>query len=360
MQKRTNTAKWNGTRWRIDVQKDGVRKSFYSSIKGRNGQREANKKADEWLDDNLINQNIKVSKLYIEYIKEKELNVGTSRYKNIQSIFNKWIINNIGNINVSNLTEQNLQDILNKQYKKGLSYKRIQETKIVLCDFMKFARKNNITKLIPENLEVNKRAYKGERTALQPTDIQKLFTSNKTTKFGVEVEDKFINIYRFITLTGLRRGEMLGLKWSDIQNNKIYIKRSVNEYREITEGKTANAKRTIPLTPIVKNLLSTIPKKSKYVFNDNKLSIRPNYITESFKKYAEYNHLSATKLHELRHTFISLTDSDLPLNTLKDIVGHSKTMNTVKTYGHTLDGEMEKANQIINNKFTEILESKFN
>ncbi len=35
-------------------------------------------------------------------------------------------------------------------------------------------------------------------------------------------------------------------------------------------------------------------------------------------------------------------------------------MNTVKTYGHTLDVEMEKANQIINNKFTEILENKFN
>ena len=55
-----------------------------------------------------------------------------------------------------------------------------------------------------------------------------------------------------------------------------------------------------------------------------------------------------------------IRDSDLPLNTLKNIVGHSKTMNTVKTYGHTLDGEMEKANQIINNKFTEILNGKYN
>ena len=39
MGRRTNTAAWNGKRWRIDVQKDGARKSFYSSKPGRTGQR---------------------------------------------------------------------------------------------------------------------------------------------------------------------------------------------------------------------------------------------------------------------------------------------------------------------------------
>ena len=47
MTTRTNSAKWTGTRWRIDVQKDGQRKSFYSSKTGRTGQREANAKADK-------------------------------------------------------------------------------------------------------------------------------------------------------------------------------------------------------------------------------------------------------------------------------------------------------------------------
>ena len=53
MSKRTNTAQWEEKyqRWRIAVQKDGVRKQFYSSTPGRTGQREANAKADRWLDD---------------------------------------------------------------------------------------------------------------------------------------------------------------------------------------------------------------------------------------------------------------------------------------------------------------------
>ena len=51
MSKRTNTAQWEEKyqRWRIAVQKDGVRKQFYSSTPGRTGQREANAKADRWL-----------------------------------------------------------------------------------------------------------------------------------------------------------------------------------------------------------------------------------------------------------------------------------------------------------------------
>ena len=59
---RVNTAIWmeSSQRWRIDVQKDGVRRSFYSSKPGRNGQREANRKADAWLDDGIEDQRMKV------------------------------------------------------------------------------------------------------------------------------------------------------------------------------------------------------------------------------------------------------------------------------------------------------------
>ena len=55
MGKRTNTAQWveSTQRWRVSVQKDGVRKQFYSNKPGRTGQREANAKADAWLDDGI-------------------------------------------------------------------------------------------------------------------------------------------------------------------------------------------------------------------------------------------------------------------------------------------------------------------
>ena len=55
--KRTNTAVWNEKRghWRINVQKNNIRKTFYSSTPGRTGQRECHAKADAWLDDGIDN-----------------------------------------------------------------------------------------------------------------------------------------------------------------------------------------------------------------------------------------------------------------------------------------------------------------
>ena len=61
MGKRTNTATWNGKQWRIAVQKDGQRRYFYSSTQGRAGQREANAKADAWLDSGVCAKGVRVA-----------------------------------------------------------------------------------------------------------------------------------------------------------------------------------------------------------------------------------------------------------------------------------------------------------
>ena len=65
MGKRVNTAVWieKYQRWQIKVQKDGARKTFYSSAPGRKGQREANEKADRWLDDGIVESSVRVSVL---------------------------------------------------------------------------------------------------------------------------------------------------------------------------------------------------------------------------------------------------------------------------------------------------------
>ena len=66
--KRTNTAVWleKYQRWQINVQKDGVRKSFSSYKPGRTGQREANAKADAWLDDGIETSNKRIDALLDE------------------------------------------------------------------------------------------------------------------------------------------------------------------------------------------------------------------------------------------------------------------------------------------------------
>ena len=70
---RTNTAKWveSRKRWQVNVQKDGTRKTFTSCIPGRNGQREANRKADAWLDEGIEDQRMKVGTAYLKFLEGK-------------------------------------------------------------------------------------------------------------------------------------------------------------------------------------------------------------------------------------------------------------------------------------------------
>lgn len=350
MYTRTNTAKWlpKYNRWQIKVQKDGVRRTFTCPVPGRKGQIECNRKADTWLHQGIVNERTRVVDLYESFIKEKSIHVGTSRLNNIRSYFKARIFPYIGRQRVSALTEQDLQDILNDMYLKGYSFHTISDTKSMLVEFIRFARKNNLTTMTPENLFVSKKASRGIKKILQPEDLTILFTEDTTMMYGKIISDPLIHAYRLLVVTGLRRGELLGLKWSDIREHTITIKRSINEYGEVTEGKTENSQRTIPLTDLAQAILDKIPHIDDYVFGRE---FNPPYLLSRYKVYAEFHDLSARTLHELRHTFISMVDSDMPLNVLKDVVGHSDTMNTVTQYGHVVNGEIEKAGDIINEKF---------
>lgn len=105
MTTRTNSAKWTGTRWRIDVQKDGQRKSFYSSKPGRTGQREANAKADKWLETGVAPTSMRVEVAYALWYATQQQTTGEGNCQNIASRWRQWIGPNIGRKKLSNLTE---------------------------------------------------------------------------------------------------------------------------------------------------------------------------------------------------------------------------------------------------------------
>lgn len=369
MAKRINTAKWSEKykRWQINVQKEGERKSFYSSIRGRRGQTEANTKADEWMENDIINDNQTVDQVSKDFIEYQRLRVGTSRIENIKSHFKLYINKKIGKKRISKLTEYDLQCVLDYMYKLGKGYSYIDEVKKTIIPFMRYLRRKKLTTLNPEFLEVNKKARRSKtRKSLQPMDIYKLFTSPYTLYYGKKEKDIFIHAYRFAVVTGLRRGEIIGLKWSDIvrdiQGDTIlYINRAVNEYNEITDGKTDNAQRDFFLPDIAVDILNRQKKEtreynSSYIFCDKYGErVRPATLSERFKVYANYNNLSRHTLHELRHTFISVNKDNIDLSILKDFVGHSLKMNTLDVYGHPIKNETREASKSIDNRFKEIL-----
>ena len=150
MGKRTNTARWTGKMWRIDVQQNGKRKSFYSSRPGRAGQREANAKADAWLDDGIAARAPRVADAGKLWLHEVEQTTCTTNYRPTESRWRNWILPAIGSRRVNQLTDQDLQEIINTAYAAGRSRKVLKLLAADLRAFCKYCRKARLSASVPE------------------------------------------------------------------------------------------------------------------------------------------------------------------------------------------------------------------
>lgn len=354
--KRTNVAVWHEKyhRWQIKVQKDGVRKTFYSTHPGRTGQRECHKKADEWLDDGIVGDE-KVSKLYDLWLQEVRDTTGDTNYIDYESKGRIWIKPAIGNKKISTVTEQDLQNIINAAYKMKRAEKTIKNIRGTIIQFLKFCRKCKVTTLFPENLKIPK-IVKKEKKIMNINDIKEIFIISDEEEF-------YIHAFQFILATGLRRGELLALQTKrDWIGNTIHIRESINRLDHITSGKNDNANREFILSDTAMNvlldqmnLLARKNIKSKYIFpNMHGERIRANGLYDVWCRICRNHGIEHVSIHELRHTFISMC-KDVPLHLLKLQVGHSPSMDTFGQYGHMVEGEMELTAQKIGDTFNNLL-----
>ncbi len=379
MGKRINTAVWSEKykRWQINVQKDGQRRSFYSSTRGRTGQRECNAKADAWLDDGVV-AGQRVSKLWEKYLQRCKNTTSLSNYKNVAGIGENYILPKIGHLKIDRITEGNLQNIIDDAYKHGsfkkdntqhrpkqlpLSRKTLMKIKSEIVSFIKWCRvKERATSLNPESLTIPDGArYKG-KTILQPDSLSKLFSIDTTIQNHQRVFDQYIYAYRFQVSSGLRPGELLGLRIGDIQSNgTIQIRRSINAQGEETQGKNQNAIRAFTMNPLSQQAYEqqlALLKKSGIDCTDEtpffQITNQHTYL-HRWSRYQEANDIPHISLYELRHTFVSIA-KHLPAGMVKPLVGHSQDMDTFGQYGHELTGESQEIARAVGTLFQTLLE----
>ena len=339
MGKRTNTAKWieSAGRWQINVQKDGVRKTFTSAKPGRTGQREANAKADAWLDEGIEPGRKNLSQLFPVYLEELKERTGKSNWRGVEYRWRVWSEPVLGRMKPDALGDQHLQRVITKAYSKGgLAKKSLINIRSDLVAFVKYLRKCKLTTYHPEDITIPAGAAVGSRRILQPEDIVTLFSVDTTLRRGQIVRDTYINAYRFQVLTGLRPGELMGIMPKDIVGDRLHLQRSVNIYHEITAGKNENAKRGFALTPSAKAVLQDqlTQMDGLYVFG---ISTEQNY-RKRWERYCKTNGIPYVAPYEMRHTFVSMVQK-LPEGWVKELVGHSKNMDTFGVYGHAVNGQ---------------------
>ena len=147
-------------------------------------------------------------------------------------------------------------------------------------------------------------------------------------------EDEWLhNIVLFAAFTGARLGEIINLRWKDIDliNKSIHIQSSINY--QVKAGKM----RTIPMNDELFALLSNMTSKQEYVFKGRRNSGRAflDYVSRQFKKAVRANGLSnSLHFHSLRHTFASiLAQKGVSLFFIQKLLGHSNISMT-QIYSH--------------------------
>lgn len=356
MKERTNTAKWleKQGRWQIAVQKDGVRKTFTSSRPGREGQREANRKADEWLSSGISGTKLRLSELHESYMEQLKISTSRGNWKPQDSRWRTWAEPRIGHLKVSSLCDGALQGVIDNAYHNGrLSKKTLRSLRADLVAFCKYLRKMKFTSYTPEDISIPKSAKIGVRNILQPQDLITLFSVDTTLRYKKRIPDPYINAYRLEVLTGLRPGELRGIMRNDFKQNRIEVRRSINEYGEITTGKNENAIRSVYLGDMATAIVEDQLSKSSGLF----LFQIPNSVTyrRYFERYCAANGIPKTTPYEIRHTFVSIAQS-LPEGWVKQLVGHSKSMDTFGVYGHNVAGMEGQIRGALDSTFSSILD----
>lgn len=345
------------SRWQINVQRDGKRKTFTSSTPGRKGKHEAEGKADEWLEAGQPDD-IRFDRAWDIYLDHIQRTTGTANYYDHESIGRIWILPELDGKKLSRIRLADLQSIINNAADKGRAYRTCANIRSKLSSFYIFAhdQKWEIDKELPDKVKIPSKAPKGKKKVAQPDQIKIVFSVDTEKSRGHERPCFFIHAFRFFIIGGIRSGELCGFKRSDFTGNALIINRSINRHNEIRQGKNDNARRTVPLTAhalkVLKDqedMLQRLNIKSEWLFPDAEGNhIYTEYIYKRWKFFAKQYGIE-TSIHELRHTFISMTQNTLPEPLLKRIVGHSASMDTDGVYGHEMDGDLKLAVDMMEN-----------
>lgn len=262
-------------------------------------------------------------------------------YKQYFDVYTCYIKPNIKNVPLRTVTVLDIQKIIAKMHERGLSASTMKQVRKVFNLSLARAKKDKyITINVAEEIEIPVVQQKA-RKVLKPDEIEKMFTFLETSRWYWPL--------RFMLVTGLRRGELLALKWSDIDEVNKVITISDN-LTEAGLGTTkSNKVHYVPLSNTanmcLKEFRKQLEKESNHALwvnetdiifvGRNGLPIKPKSLNNVFRRVHEKTGIEVSP-HSLRHTFVYYSKNKLTLSELKDSLGHDDSTSTLSIYGNML------------------------
>lgn len=257
-------------------------------------------------------------------------------------------------VTLMGLTPQMLQRYYNVMVKNGrldgrggLSANTVKKHHVVIHSALKDAVRKN---LIPYN--------PAERVTLPKVQqyVGNYYNAEQAAALIEAIRgDPFEPVILLTLFYGLRRSEVLGLKWAavDFEEGRIHIQNTVVQSKVVVEKertKNKKSRRTLPLIPEMERYLRRLKQEQRenqllmgagYVRNDfvckwpDGLPFRPDVVSRGFRRLLKRHHLPDIRFHDLRHSCASLLLArGFQLKEISEWLGHSDIGTTGNIYGH--------------------------
>ncbi|CAN5484737.1 site-specific integrase [soil metagenome] len=200
------------------------------------------------------------------------------------------------------------------------------------------------------------RARGPEMKVWSPSELSTFLTSIEGNRNAV--------LFRVMAMTGIRRGEAVGLRWSDVNLDRCWL--TVNQSASVVDGeeivdvpKTRRSRRVIDLDAETVRLLRCHhasqrelwrrlavagPSGDRVFTNPTGGALRPDSVGQAFGRLIRSAGLPPIRLHDLRHTHAShLLIASVNVKVVSERLGHSSVSFTLDTYAHVMPGQQAEA-----------------
>ena len=303
---------------------------------------------------------------YLETYKKNSLKPST--YGTYMLTYRKHILDSvIGKKLLKDLTLEDVQKYYNKKIEEGYNSKTVRHIHLLINGSLKKAVQMHYISENVSDYVILPKKKKYETSILSVEDIRRIVYEAK--------QEEIYPIVLLGLLCGMRKGEILGLRWSDIsfERKQIFVKYSLckiiddkpDEYGhyhtiyKIMEPKNATSIRTIPMAQEVIDALQRqkiIQDKNKSIYKDvyqdmdlvfaelDGTFIKQRQLNDKYHRMLEKYNIPQVRFHDLRHSFASmLLHEQVSIRTVQDLLGHASITTSMDIYGHVSEDMKEDA-----------------
>ncbi len=249
-------------------------------------------------------------------------------------------VSRLGSVPIARLTPQLIQACYAGLLAEGLSPRTVFHTHAVLQRALKQARNWGLTSAIPTELVSVPRLPYREMRALSKVQLEVLFETSRETRW--------YPLWVLLGTTGLRIGEALGLRWSDVDlvTGRVQVRRALQRQRGrglvFVEPKSITSRRCVELPQIAMAALEhqRLRADGELVFpNGHGDPTESSTVTDALKVALDRAGLPRIRVHDLRHTTATvLLEAGVHPKLVQHLLGHSTVALTLNTYSHVTPG----------------------